>query len=290
MITPIITLSMYPTCSVPGCERLAKARGMCFAHDQRVRKGRSLNAPLRQLPRMSEWCSVEGCGAPSRTLGLCGGHYQRQKKGDLCPDLPVQGRNLPDTCQEPCCTLPHDSSGFCRKHYEAHRRLGTLPGDRQACSVEGCDRTALSKGLCGAHYQRLLIRGEAAADVPLRPRKGVGQARYIKKGYVWVIRRGHPNAADARGEILEHRLVASDFLGRPLLLKENVHHRNGNRLENTVGPCLLQSKCECSDQSHNLELWSKSQPSGQRVSDKIQWAREILSLYCIEKGVFHARG
>lgn len=29
----------------------------------------------------------------------------------------------------------------------------------------------------------------------------------------------------------------------------------------------------------NLELWSSSQPSGQRVKDKVQWAIEILSLY-----------
>jgi hypothetical protein len=29
----------------------------------------------------------------------------------------------------------------------------------------------------------------------------------------------------------------------------------------------------------NLELWSKSQPSGQRVEDKILWAIEILEDY-----------
>jgi len=29
----------------------------------------------------------------------------------------------------------------------------------------------------------------------------------------------------------------------------------------------------------NLELWSSSQPKGQRVEDKVAWAREILALY-----------
>lgn len=29
----------------------------------------------------------------------------------------------------------------------------------------------------------------------------------------------------------------------------------------------------------NLELWSVSQPSGQRVADKVAWAKEILALY-----------
>ncbi len=33
----------------------------------------------------------------------------------------------------------------------------------------------------------------------------------------------------------------------------------------------------------NLELWSKSQPSGQRVSDKVTWAIELLLLYAPEK-------
>jgi len=29
----------------------------------------------------------------------------------------------------------------------------------------------------------------------------------------------------------------------------------------------------------NLELWSTSQPSGQKVQDKLAWAREIIALY-----------
>lgn len=29
----------------------------------------------------------------------------------------------------------------------------------------------------------------------------------------------------------------------------------------------------------NLELWSSSQPSGQRVEDKIAWAKELLARY-----------
>jgi hypothetical protein len=33
----------------------------------------------------------------------------------------------------------------------------------------------------------------------------------------------------------------------------------------------------------NLELWSKSQPAGQRVADKVSWALEILKLYAPER-------
>lgn len=84
-----------------------------------------------------------------------------------------------------------------------------------------------------------------------------------KFGYVQVWMPKHANAKLA-GYIHEHRLVMSDHLKRPLLQHESVHHKNGNRADNRI---------------ENLELWSKMQPSGQRVIDKIEYAKEILKLY-----------
>ncbi|MCA1831834.1 MAG: HNH endonuclease [Actinomycetota bacterium] len=74
---------------------------------------------------------------------------------------------------------------------------------------------------------------------------------------------GHPRAAKS-GYVFQHILVMENVLGRNLLPDETIHHRNGIRDDN---------------RPKNLELWVRPQPSGIRVADAIEWAREILSRY-----------
>lgn len=59
-------------------------------------------------------------------------------------------------------------------------------------------------------------------------------------------------------------MMMEEMLGRKLYRHENVHHINGIRDDN---------------RTENLELWSTAQPQGQRVEDKIKWAKEFLAQY-----------
>lgn len=84
-----------------------------------------------------------------------------------------------------------------------------------------------------------------------------------KGGYYLLLRKGHPNAQRA-GKIFEHVFIMSEHLGRPLKKSENVHHKNGIRTDNRI---------------ENLELWHRGQPAGQRLEDKLNWAKDLLEEY-----------
>lgn len=90
-----------------------------------------------------------------------------------------------------------------------------------------------------------------------------GSGTITSYGYRQIIRHEHPNSRK-NGQIFEHVFVMSEYLGRPLVKPETVHHKNGIKHDNRI---------------ENLELWSGSHPYGQRVDDKIKWCKEFLDIY-----------
>lgn len=161
------------------------------------------------------------------------------------------------------CSEPARTKGYCEFHYGRLKRGTSLGqpkrGSRgsKTCTWEGCNEPQSCKGLCHLHYYRKM--NGVPMDAPRRHRGGKrpeGHKRVNSSGYVEI----------KLGEswVLEHRWVMELHLGRELLKREEVHHRNGDRTDNRLG---------------NLELWSNSHPPGQRVSDQIKWAREILKRY-----------
>lgn len=95
-----------------------------------------------------------------------------------------------------------------------------------------------------------------------------GGRTYHLRGYVYVRCPDHPKAWGSAGYVFEHVLVMESMIGRYLEPKETVHHKNGMKDDN---------------RPENLELWASSHPYGQRITDLVEWATELLAKYAPDK-------
>jgi len=171
------------------------------------------------------------------------------------PGRPKKDR-APTTCRAVDCTREaNGSKGFCQTHYIYTKRgiIDETTGvrlrpplrvgryeDGTKCLVGTCPYAPRNQGMCSKHARQreaglINATGEKLRDPsPGRKRRKARWVGGTRDGYVLVVApQGHPNARQD-GTICEHRLIVSQQLGRPLHDWEIVHHRDGNRQNNSL--------------------------------------------------------
>lgn len=123
------------------------------------------------------------------------------------------------------------------------------------CNVEGC--------VNAAYQTKSARRKQCKSHIRWKERFGSYEG-WEHRGALTPRNNITPGGYVHRNGQFEHRRVMAEAIGRGLFRHESVHHKNGNRLDNRL---------------ENLELWSSWQPPGQRVEDKVAWAKEILATY-----------
>lgn len=182
-------------------------------------------------------------------------HYARwQRDGD--PGEAEKQRRPARVCKvDGCDNKTVSADDLCPTHYRRVRLYGNPDGTfatTKKCIADGCSLAAVpserSSDYCRDHF---------IAWIKARVAAGERLGNYSNpNGYVYI--------SIYKRQYAEHAIRMEAKIGRPLWPDESVHHKNGNRSDNRI---------------ENLELWSSYQPAGQRVVDKIAYAREILARY-----------
>jgi hypothetical protein len=210
-------------------------------------------------------CSLDFCDRRSTARGYCDAHYRASREERELAPIQQQINWNGQPCQVEGCERNVKALGYCRAHYTQMRATGETraikprvangPTHIRICKFDDCGRKSCAYGYCQTHDAQVKAGRELVA---IRERN----RGWIINGGGYVVRNTRVNGRQIG--ILQHREVMEGMIGRQLIKGENVHHINGVRHDN---------------RPENLELWSTSQPSGQRVADKLAWADEMIALY-----------
>lgn len=102
------------------------------------------------------------------------------------------------------------------------------------CNVPGCEERPKARGYCNAHYCRWRRTGDAISPRQRAPR---GSGTTTSHGYRVV------------NGLYEHIVVAGNAFGGPLPRGAEVHHVNGDKLDNRSNNLVV-----CQDRAYHMLL------------------------------------
>ena len=266
-------------CEFPECGRIHYGKGYCHTHYAQLRK----SGRVFKIGRERAECSLDWCREISSGKGYCKKHYNQSRttQGITEPGVkrykttPPKPEGRYGVCVGEECERQASRHGMCAAHRRQLLKNGkTKPirefDKKRVCSFQDCGRPHKSIGYC-SHHAGMHRLGLKLVPIQTRVEPDMDNPRTwnrgIDNGYV----RFKTFKDGVEYSVAEHRVVMEEHLGRKLLPKENVHHKNGVRDDNRI---------------ENLELWSTAQPAGQRVLDKLEWAREIIRQYAPDEHKF----
>lgn len=212
---------------------------------------------------MKKVCKVHDCLNDASSREVCRKHYSRWRRhGDTSVVLIRLPGDPKPICKVEVCPSVSLAKNLCSKHYNRELKYGSVDGKAGShmlseelsagCVVDSCDNPRYARNWCANHYGAWRAHGDPEIRVNAPPGSGCRK----RDGYRYLYKDGK--------SISEHRHTMQEILGRKLMPKETVHHKDGNRLNNAP---------------ENLELWSSNHPSGQRVVDKIEWSKDFMKTH-----------
>lgn len=193
-------------------------------------------------------CSCEVCGKPiskGTKTGLCRScrpKHRANLANKPCVDCGCEPEQKKYKNRERCVPCQVKNAGLLNDKCVV---CGECLPERQLYRTDGKIRTC-SKACYIGHF---LAVGETNIN--------------YKRGW-YKNANGYVCLSFENKKVLQHKAVMEKYLGRKLRKGEQVHHKNGIRHDNRI---------------ENLELWSSSHPSGQRVEDMVAFCKEYLEQY-----------